>query len=140
MIVENRIPVNVKNCIFTGDLSKDAHHIDGSISSSKINININACKFSLNSKFAINEKLINSFDYKSQEFNYKDKNDTEKIQVAKDHSKTSIATLCCLFAALLVVAVVIAILVKNKINQNENDLIDDADEIMNLNFSEVTQI
>ena len=134
------IPVNVKNCIFTGDLSKDAHHIDGSISSSKINININACKFSLNSKFAINEKLINSFDYKSQEFNYKDKNDTEKIQVAKDHSKTSIATLCCLFAALLVVAVVIAILVKNKINQNENDLIDDADEIMNLNFSEVTQI
>lgn len=27
----NEIPVEVKDCVFAGDLSKDAHHIDGSL-------------------------------------------------------------------------------------------------------------
>lgn len=62
---ENQIvKLNVFDCTFTGDLDKDAHHIDGqSTEKDKNYLSISDCKFSSDEKRALNIKFININDF-----------------------------------------------------------------------------
>lgn len=103
----------LNDCVFTGKLRKEAHHIDGqSISSEKATIHFNSCKFSSDSKSALNTKTIKA-NMKNQVFNYN----------SKDVRNQKYFKICTLVSTLGIVciAVAAAIMYKNK-NQAKQKL------------------
>lgn len=119
IVYENgrKIDLIVNNCVFTGKLIKDAHHIEG-------NIIVKSCKFSCSPseafKFDPNNKNF-SIDLNNQIFNYVEKSGVNDWKII-----LSFALPAAGFALVGVVAIIVIVIIINKKHsysddQNEDD-------------------
>ncbi|KAK8834389.1 hypothetical protein M9Y10_019119 [Tritrichomonas musculus] len=125
-----QVEMNVKDCIFTGNLAKNAHHIDGTSIVNKIDapkINIEFCKFSTDEKTALNlNRRLVRYDAKSQEFNFH--NSIEK-KANEGFNWKLISGITMSFIGVAVIMTIIVIRYK-KSNEDENE--EENDNEMNL--------
>lgn len=120
------IPLELKDCTFAGNLPNGVYHIDG-ISGKKKNLKtklrIEDCKFSSNSKSAINanvlELLSNSFDNNnSQNFNLM------KSEERSNYHEDKLRLINVMFVSLSAFIVIIVIIIsigRTKISQEKTD-------------------
>lgn len=117
----------IKNCVFTGSLSKGNHYIDGQmLLNDSPKMRIRSCKFASELKNSVNQDSKNdfaSFDIKNQIFNYK-KNDNKG-----ENNKWMIASLSSLMVICTIVLLIIALnhfnySDKNEITIENNETID----------------
>lgn len=95
--------VEVKDCVFTGSLKKDAHYIDGHLSNSqRSNLFINSCSFSADEKMALSKKIVIQNDAKN------------KFEKNNEYSWMLIAASTLAVAVAVVVVIAIIILKRNK--------------------------
>ena len=136
---KQQTPIEIKDCTFVGDLSKGAHHIDGTsllnekTSNEESKIRIKSCRFSSDIENAVNSKkhplLFASFDSESQIFNF---NDTVKSELIKEvvfqkkniNKKRLGANVVVITAASVFIILVIAVFISKKNNSSLKDIID----------------
>lgn len=140
------VSIDVNDCIFNGDLSKDAHHIDGTSllkESETPKLRIKSCKFSSDINSALNSKnndhsnSFASFDISNQEI---DKKDILSVKLSINNNENnkmkSMMIVSVIFAAFVVA---FAFVVRTKKLRDDDKSIDDNDlvdlnEIVEKNF------
>lgn len=145
---KNEIPVKVKDCVFTGELAEDAHHIDGSLSSEineKSNLRIESCKFSSGMDKAVNSKkyplLFASFDNELQQFNYVDAGEN-KMKAANNNERSQRLNLSLnvvvvtAVSVLAILAVISAIFIIKRRNKSSEDVME-IEDFFDLNKNEL---
>ena len=110
------IRTEVSDCTFTGKLSKNSHHVDGHSNDDAVpKINFQNCKFSSDSKHALNQKAI-KVELKNQVFNYGSIKENQSMKVL----------ICIATSGVLCVAIISALIwkKKNSINNESNEIYD----------------
>ena len=104
------IQTDVNDCTFTGKLAKNSYHVDGqSNAKTTPRINFQNCKFSSDSKHALNRSAF-KIDMKNQVFNY----GSNKNEILRKRVLISLATV-----GVFCIAVMSALIMKKKNMPNE---------------------
>lgn len=125
------VPILIDDCIFTGDLNKNANHIELSsvskMKSEKPTFNIKNCKFASDKEKAVkvNVNGLTKFDVRQQKFNFNGHNENEKS--ANFYSK--IAQLASLASAALVIVIAVAVYIHKKSNTDNNEPLNISNEL-----------
>ncbi|KAK8892510.1 hypothetical protein M9Y10_029743 [Tritrichomonas musculus] len=132
--------IDIKDCTFVGDLSKGAHHIDGTsllnekTSKEESKIRIKSCRFSSDIENAVNSKkhplLFASFDSDSQIFNFKDTVKSELINEIvfqkENFNKMRLGANVVVItaASVFIILVIAAVIISKKNNSSLEDILD----------------
>ena len=101
--IVNDMKTEIKDCTFTGNLGKNAHHIDGqSVSKKKSNLQVSSCKFSSDKSGAVNSQFL-EIDTTKQVFNLM----TEKVKKNSSFNVRVLAVAAEVFCIVATVAFIV---------------------------------
>ena len=96
----------VKNCVFSGNLDKNAHYIDGEFNGNDVpNLKIQECRFSSDKKGAVNDKILKMISNNHIYFNKENNNSL---------MKSSFTTWAAVAASAVIVLIIVAALIVEK--------------------------